>query len=168
MQPNQFADDYKVFPYRQDYENGRSNNGGIDLLLEPERLGEITEAVDFPELRAFIVATNGPASAYWTLGCEAGRDGDVFAGYVQFSYRDESLAGNEAHVAQLDHVFMDWATRTQSPEVVTAIPAYLRWEYFWFSYHGSRRLAITVWYRARSRVDAGHLLGLLQSFLLNT
>jgi hypothetical protein len=81
IQPNPHKDDYKLFPYRLDLTDGRTNNGGIDLVRELYRIDQISEHEGFPELRQFLIKVNGENSLFMTLGCEANKseDGNAFS-----------------------------------------------------------------------------------------
>lgn len=166
MLPSQFDDHFKVFPYRSDFADGRTNNGGIDLAREPHRISEILEAANFPELFEFIREMNAQESPFITLGCEAGEDDGVFAGYIEFSFKDERVANDVDFISSLDEKFYEWCSR-QSPEMVAAIRSALAWEYSTFLYHGtSERLIVAFYYRALDQQSAGHLLDYVRHYLL--
>jgi hypothetical protein len=44
--------------------------GFVDLHLEPERIGEISEAAKFPPLSALLLALNADDSSLWTSKCD--------------------------------------------------------------------------------------------------
>jgi len=167
MLPSEFDDDFKVFPYRCDFTDGRTNNGGIDLTREPHRISEITEAKDFPELTKFIIDINAPESPFITLGCEAGEDDGVFAGYVEFSFKSERVANDIDFISSLDEKFYQWSSR-QNPEMAMAIRSSLAWEYSTFLYHGtSARSKVGVFFRAAHQQGAGQLINHIRHYLLN-
>ena len=47
MNRSTFGDSYRYFPYKKDYAGNRTNNGGIDLVDDPERLSEILRHLGF-------------------------------------------------------------------------------------------------------------------------
>lgn len=87
MKETQYKDDYYNFPYQKDLSEGRTNNGGFDLINEPWRIDEITEAENFPELYKFLKDLNRPTSSFITLGCGAYCSQNCFVGYVEISFR---------------------------------------------------------------------------------
>lgn len=167
MLPSQFDDHFKVFPYRSDFTDGRTNNGGIDLTREPHRVSEISEAANFPELFKFIREMNAQESPFMTLGCDAGEVEGIFAGYIEFSFKDECLANNMEFILSLDDKFYEWCFR-QSPEMAAAVRSALAWEYSTFSYHGiSVRKKVGFFFRAIHQQAAGQLLDCIRYYLLN-
>lgn len=167
MLPSQFNDHFKVFPYRSDFADGRMNNGGIDLSLEPHRISEISEATDFPELFKFISEMNAPESPFITLGCEAGEDDSIFAGYIEFSFKNERVANDIEFISSLDEKFYAWSSH-QNPEMVAAIRASLAWEYSTFLYRGtSKRTNVAFFFRAAHQQAAGQLIDYIRHYFLN-
>ncbi|HNW10531.1 MAG TPA: hypothetical protein PKI71_04110 [Candidatus Rifleibacterium sp.] len=94
MKESQYKDDYYNFPYQKDLSEGRTNNGSFDLLNEPWRIDEISEAAKFPELYRFLKDLNHPESSFITLGCDAGFWEGCFTGYVEISFRCAAVATN--------------------------------------------------------------------------
>ncbi|WP_289283281.1 hypothetical protein, partial [Methylophaga sp. UBA5088] len=134
MEYSKFDDHYKHFPYRKDYQNGRTNNGGLDLINNPDSISEITEAKNFPALLGFISELNKADSPYLTLGCEAGQDSpEVFVGYVEFTFKDDRLAQDEKFISAIDTRFNEW-TRIEYPQISEVIVRSLCWEYFKITY----------------------------------
>jgi hypothetical protein len=83
---------FKIFPYDADLKNGRTNNGGFDLVGEPEKISEIKELDDKPWLRKIILhlnRTDGPLKSY---GCDFVQEESSAWGYVDFAIRDHSIA----------------------------------------------------------------------------
>lgn len=166
MQPSQFNDDFTLFPYRSDFKNDRTNNGGIDLTREPHRLFEISEAANFLELRQFIIDLNDAKSPFITLGCEAGQDEGEYVGYIEFSFRDEQVANNIDFIANLDQEFYAWC-RHQNLQIAEAICNALVWEYSSYTFHGtSRRMKIAFFYHALDQHCAGQILDLVRHYLM--
>lgn len=166
MMPSAFNDSFKLFPYRKDYSDGRTNNGGIDLTREPWRLSEITESTDFPALRTLLEEFNKPQTAYITLGCEAAVEDEIFHGYIEFTFKNESVANDLSFIGTLDDNFYHWA-RHKSLELEHALRTALVWEYSKFSLHGSsERAKVSIFFRAPDKIYAGHVLGTLQTYFL--
>lgn len=81
------AGDYISFPYPA---NPPSNIGGIDLVKEPNRIEEIYEANNFPELKNLIKTTNRPDGSLQTGNCDFGSVDGFFIGWIDFFFRDPS------------------------------------------------------------------------------
>jgi len=65
------AEEPLPIPYTSALENGRTNVGFIDTKRYPERITEIHEAKEFPELRILIRTLSSRKSFFRTLNCEA-------------------------------------------------------------------------------------------------
>ncbi|WP_416242653.1 hypothetical protein ACLSSQ_10600 [Azospira sp. APE16] len=168
MQPTEFNDSFKLFPYRKDYEDGRTNNGGIDLSREPWRIAEITEAKDFPELLHLIKEFNKNSSPFLTLGCEASFDEGLMHGYVEFTLKDDNLANDLSFIAELDENFYAWA-RKIDPELESTLRNVLAWEYTPFSYHGeSQKHKVSFFFRAPDQDYAGKTLNVVRTYFCET
>ena len=135
MKLSTHQDNFKLFPYQSDYTDGRTNNGGINLLTEPERIDEIKEAKNFPELYEFISESCLTRSPYFTLDCDSDVDeSGVYMCYVEFSFKDEALLYNIEFNSEVDVKFNVWI-ETQNPEMAQAVCKALRWEYSLYAYH---------------------------------
>ena len=155
---------YSFFPYPSDYENGRTNNSGIDLVQEPHRVDEISELKSLPGMRSILLKLNGPDSEFITLGFEAGAEDEFFDGYLEFAFRDSRLA-DEKNYRNLLRCFWDWVSRIH-PQLAPYLPSCLRAEIQGFNYrnkwHGDR---MTLWFRAVSQNAADDLLDLFTTCL---
>lgn len=141
-------------------------NGGIDLTLEPERIVEISEATNFPELLKFIYELNTTSSPFITLGCEAGFDDAAFVGYIELSFKSETAANNLLFIQNLDQEFYAWLLN-QHPEIFESVKASLVWEYSSYLYREiSERMKISIYYRATYQQAAGQLLDFVRHYLL--
>lgn len=166
MNRSTFGDSYRYFPYKKDYTGNRTNNGGIDLVDDPERLSEITEASGFPELRTIIQSINSVESHWRTIGCEAGvgEDGS-FYGYIEITPRDEEESRNEEYISTLDECFSAWVVN-KWPDHGNAIIDGFSWEYDWFSFKGkTNQLKVVAFFRAQRQEYAGQLLLILEEYL---
>ena len=157
---------FVFFPYSPDVENGRTNNGGIDLLQNPERIEEITELANLPRAKAVIKKLIGADSLFMTLGFEAGPLNGAFCGYLEFAFRDGALARKENSYKHLIELMSGWFQRVY-PHVAAAAFASLVAEVKSFYYHGVfHGDRITVWFRAVNRDAAEDLIDLVGQFLL--
>lgn len=157
---------YYYFPYPPDYADGRTNNGGIDLLREPYRIDEITELKSLPNFRSILLRLNGPDSEFMTLGFEAGAQDAFFDGYLEFAFRDSRFA-EEGNYRDLLRCFSHW-TLQRYPQLAPYLPSCLRGEIQEFSYrdrwHGDR---MTLWFRAANETAADELLQFLAACLID-
>ncbi|GAA3704089.1 hypothetical protein GCM10022421_08630 [Oceanisphaera sediminis] len=160
-------DSFRVFPYRSDYEDGRTNNGGIDLVHEPERIAEVTELEKSDALKAFVLRMNSPNSPYLTLGCDYENLDDGGHGYVEFATRHFGRIEHSG-LSHLPDSFADWmASRGLDRE---RLARYVTWETDWYQHRnrdadGAQRLKLTFYYRGRPADEAEQVLGALQAFL---
>ena len=88
---------YKVWPFQSaDVSvNGDRNNGGIDLIENPELIDVIHEATAENGLKELLISMNAPNRAFMTLGCLTGEVDGAYYSYVEFTPRDRLFAQNE-------------------------------------------------------------------------
>jgi hypothetical protein len=68
MEKAKVNDHFTRFPYKKQVrDNGDINNGGIDLVKEPERIIEIHELNDWPWLKRFVQEINAPNGLFMTF-----------------------------------------------------------------------------------------------------
>ena len=155
---------YTFFPYPPDYEDGRTNNGGIDLVREPRRIDEISELKSFPGMRPIILKLNGPSGEFMTLGSEAGTHEGLFCGYLEFAFRDSRLA-EEKNYRNLLRGFSHWMLQ-KHPQLAPYLPSCLSTDIqgfnYWNKWHGDR---MTMWFRAVDQNAAGDLLNFFATCL---
>ena len=168
---NPHDDDFRLFPYRANTADGRTNNGGIDLVQEPHRIAEITEASTFPELRALLVEANGEGSPYITLGCDAGPEDQRFQGYIEFSVRPQ-YADHSSVLLNLDSAFTTFVKQYGDSEVDwnEYCAQTLRWESAIFSFKATPDVdqhKVTVWYQFNNQQEAATFVTTLTAFLLD-
>lgn len=160
------SDGFRFFPYPPDHVNGRTNNGGIDLVRNPERIDEITEISSLPSLRTILTRLNAPDGRFMTLGVAAGDQDGFFDGYIEFAFRDPAVAKKEDNSRHLLQSFSDW-TSAEYPEVAQSIHASFVAELQHFHLHGaSHGDRITLWFHTMNRDVCDQLLGILAHFLL--
>lgn len=73
------TDGFLFFPYPPDHSNGRTNNGGIDLVRRPERIEEITELSELPGLRRLLTQLNSGIDYVTPHQAHAGLRGEIVA-----------------------------------------------------------------------------------------
>lgn len=153
------------FPYPPDQREGRTNNGGIDLVQEPNRIDEITELRTLPKFKSMLLNLNGVNSEFFTLGLDAGEQKNGYGGYLEFAFRDATLA-NEANYRELLRRLENWLAQ-KYPQLAQYFSAWLVAEIQAFHYrdklHGDR---ITLWFKAVNPSAGEELLCLIAEFLL--
>ncbi len=162
----QVTDGFRFFPYPPNHENGRTNNGGIDLLQHPERIDEITELEKVPVLKPFVEKLNGSASRFMTLGFEAGVWNDSFCGYLEWALRDPALARRAGVYQEITDAFVAWVAKDYpewSQAVDQATVAEVQAFHYQGVFHGDRA---TFWFRAPNQDGFEGLVRLLGHFLL--
>ena len=80
-------------PYREDYNDGRSNRGFTDLRGKPDLARQIPEAARSPAMQELLAALAKSGSRYHTNGCDLGAtqiaSGFFEAGgYIQIVFSD--------------------------------------------------------------------------------
>ncbi|NEZ58766.1 hypothetical protein [Adonisia turfae] len=171
MMPSPYDDDFRFFPYPAEHSNSRTNNGGINLVQEPHRINEITEAVRFPELRALLVEVNGEGSPFMTLGCAAATEKQSFLGYIEFSVRPE-YAENSSHLLNLDSQFAALMKQVGSPETdwENYCDLTLKWESAVFAFRETPDVTqhkVTVWYKFNNLQEAATFISAFHVFLID-
>jgi hypothetical protein len=161
---------YEIWPFKavKVSPDGDRNNGGIDLVGNPERIDEIHEATEENGLRQLLIAMNAPGRAFMTLGCLAGQGEDAYHSYVEFTPRDGHYARNEIATQAVHTAWLKWISEncTDFPGLEDALRHNVVWVYRAFSLRGNeRQYLITVYSRARNAQDHGSLLSWLHNFL---
>ncbi|WP_146036409.1 hypothetical protein [Pseudomonas protegens] len=161
---------YKIWPFKSaDVSvNGDRNNGGINLIENPELIEVIHEATAENGLRDLLVSMNAPDRAFMTLGCLTGEADGHYYSYVEFTPRDQKLAQNEGVIKGIHRLWMEWSSENCSayPGLADALHQNVKWEYREFSFRGSDpQYLITIFPRARSAQDHGSLLSWVHNFL---
>jgi hypothetical protein len=159
-------DGFLFFPYPPDQSNGHTNNGGIDLVRDPDKIEKITELPALPSLRRILTRLNGPGGFFMTLGVAAGPQDGFFDGYIEFAFRDPELAKNEETYHHLLRSFSDWIS-LEYPEVAEAISRSFVAELQYFHLHeiphGDR---MTLWFHTMNQEACDQLLSVLAHFLI--
>lgn len=161
---------YKVWPFQAaDVSvNGDRNNGGINLIENPELIDVIHEATAENGLRDLLISLNAPNQAFMTLGCLTGDVDGAYYSYVEFTPRDQRLAQNEEVVKDIYRLWLDWSNKNCSahPGLADALHQNVKWEYREFWFRGSDpQYLITIFPRAQSAQDHGSLLSWVHNFL---
>lgn len=100
---------FVVFPYRpSERDDGEFNNGGIDLVKEPERIEEIHELYGYPWLRDFIARVNAPNGLFMTFGCAIGIIDGTLCGYIDFSLRPDAPVELRAALVNFEKLFVSY------------------------------------------------------------
>lgn len=145
---------YQKFPYRAEFDNERTNIGGIDLTREPYRIDEIRELDGLPKTRQAIYELNKQNTAFMTLGCAFG-DLDIYwGGYLEICFRP-SINTQGLDIMRLDELFFENLAKHCSPELCQYMgKATISWEIHYARVHESDLLPIVaIFFGARSEHD---------------
>lgn len=161
---------YKTWPFQSaDISvNGDRNNGGINLIENPELIDVIHEATAENGLRELLISMNAPNRVFMTLGCLTGDVDGAYYSYVEFTPRNQKLAQNEEAIKGIYRLWLEWSNENCSayPGLADALHQNVKWEYREFSFRGSDpQYLITIFPRARSAQDHGSLLSWVHNFL---
>lgn len=157
---------FRHFPYPSDHSHGRTNNGGIDLVRNPERIEEITELAALPNLRRILTKMNAPEGRFMTLGVEAGAQDGFFDGYIELAFRDSEVAKHEANYHHLLQSFCDWISdeyHEVAGSIFVSFVAELQHFHLHGRAHGDR---MTLWFHTMNQAACDQMLGILAHFLL--
>ncbi|MDT9643116.1 hypothetical protein [Pseudomonas sp. JV245A] len=154
---------WPYIPERRD--DGDHNNGAIDLVADPDRIGEIHEATDANGLRPLLIELNSATGQFMTLGCASGIDGDDYLSYLELTYRDQSRARDLEEIHALNDAWERWV-RSKYPDYAEPILASVVLAYRSFSLRRSEpQHLITVYHRATEESTHRQLLDLFHLFL---
>lgn len=159
------SDGFQFFPYPPDEADDRTNIGGIDLIRNPERIGELPELSSLPSLRGILTRLNGPRSRFITLGVEASEQDGNYVGYIEFAFRDSGMASHEEHYYKLLSLFEDWLFRkfqVHAESIQKSFVAELQHFHLHGEPHGDR---LTLWFQALNQGACDELLCILEDFL---
>lgn len=119
---------YQKFPYRADFENGRTNIGGIDLTKEPECIDEIVELSNLPKAKEAIYQLNVQNTAFMTLGCAFGELSTFIGGYIEICLRPE-IDNSLIDIMRLDELFFQHLAKNYNQRMVDYMErALMSWE----------------------------------------
>ena len=133
MEKTKFDDHFVKFPYQKEIDDNKTNNGGIDLVKEPQRIDEITEVSNYPWLKKFIVDVNSGSGLFMTFGCDYGIDDKILCGYIEFSFRPFQSHDIKSKISCLDDDFYRYLESIEHPgdwgiPPVNFAKESLRWE----------------------------------------
>ncbi|HAS0793973.1 hypothetical protein [Enterobacter hormaechei] len=171
MEKAKINDHFTRFPYRKEiHADGGVNNGGIDLVDEPNRIEEIHEIKDWPWLRRLVEEVNLKHGHFMTFGCDFGEDDGYFAGYIEFSHRPNMRQPTTEDLRILDEYFYEWISALYSddksePHPIEYCRRSLAWEYTPLEYKGTYE-KVSVWFRVTEPQGAEWLINHLRHFLV--
>lgn len=145
---------YQKFPYRADFENGRTNIGGINLTKEPERIDEIAELANLPRAKQAVYQLNAQNTAFMTLGCAFGELKTFFGGYIEVCLRPE-IDGSLIDIMHLDELFFEYLSKKHNQEMIDYMErALMSWEVHFSTVDGSApQPIVAIFVGARSFHD---------------
>lgn len=162
------TDGFTFFPYPPNHEDGRTNNGGFDLVQHPEQLDSIKELDGLPDIKRLVGRLNEPAGHFMTLGFEAGPQNNGFFGFLEFALRDPILSKKAGVYQRLANGFSDWIAKDY-PEWNEAIATCTKVDVQGFHYHGAFHGDRTAfWFGAPDQAHFAMMVELLGRFLLQT
>ena len=161
---------YSIWPFRtaEVSVNGDRNNGGIDLVANPELIDVIHEATEENGLRDLLIAMNKPDGSFMTLGCIAGDIEGAYHTYLEFTPRDPAVARDEASILGIYAQWVAWTSEHCSPHpgLADALLHNVAWTYREFAFRGKEpQYLITTYQRAQSAQDHRSLVSWLHNFL---
>lgn len=151
-------------------EDGERNNGGINLITNPEQIEAIHEATDENGLRPIIIQLNAPNSPFMTLGCASGQEDHHYYSYLEFTFRDPEFARHLKSNSTIEHTWTSWLSERCQNHVAMgeAIKNHVTWEYREFSFREkSPQFLVTVYLKAQNIYDHAQLATWIGDFFKN-
>ena len=155
------------FPYSSNYSEGRTNNGGIDLTKEPERIDEILELDGLDDLKALMLELNKPITPFMSTGFlyEYFEDVSLYHGQIEFTFKPE-VKGFDLQYEVLDDLFIDYIATKFTQDYVAFYQTELIWEMHVGSVHGFPPNPVyTVFFRSRHNAETQMILAPLLNWL---
>ncbi|WP_214510568.1 hypothetical protein [Pseudomonas brassicacearum] len=170
MKKDDDSTSYAIWPFRsaEISVNGDRNNGGIDLVANPELIDIIHEATEENGLRELLIAMNKPGRAFMTLGCIAGDVEGVYYTYVEFTPRDPVIARDEDLIKAIYPRWLEWNASNCAayPGLADALRSNVEWVYRAFSFREKApQFLITIYSRVQSAQDHRALISWVHNFL---
>lgn len=174
---------YYHYPFQADKGDTDSdtpsmNAGGFNLVDNPQDLDKIPEATQSPMLKKLLVDLNKPETPFMTLGCAYWLfkdDRDLSTAYLEFSFKDITIANNLTFLQHIDEKFEKYLTTHKNelaqiysvpPEAFNLASRHYYWQMDKFSYFGSaERNLIYVEMASPRHSDLEIFLDLLHRFL---
>lgn len=148
-------------------EDGEKNNGGIDLISNPEQIEAIHEATEENGLILIIKQLNSKKSPFMTLGCGSGQIKTAYYSYLEFTFRDQKLARNQELNVSIESTWNSWLAERCKKEIELekALKSHIVWEYREFSLHKAPpQFLVTVYLKAQNAADHGQLATWVDEF----
>ena len=98
----------KAFPYLPDFASGRTNNGGFNLVENPEKIEDIHELKSLEHTKKIIAAINSPQGDLFTVGCDFGEGENGPGGYVEICFRDSLRCATLVEYQAILDSYWEW------------------------------------------------------------
>lgn len=160
IKPSQ-AHHWGFFPYPKNYSGDRSNNGGIDLTKEPERINEIHELEGLPKLKDAFLLLNTERTPFMTTGFLHDRieENSLYVGYIEFCFRP-NVDFSKVDLNNLDSEFIKFTHDKYGKQFSDFYEMELRWEMHTGSVYGSHVTPVfSIYYRSRFHEETEAVLG---------
>lgn len=170
-----YREGYSKFPYQSgngsdDCQNPTPNIGGIDLINYPERINEIPEISQLPELKQTLIELNQKDSPFITLACAhwINKYDNSHFSYIEFTFKERHILDTLPKIQQFENTlhqfFIDKLTENFTPEQRDYYATYLKEQgqvyYRPFYYLNDKEpytlLGLTFLFADRDTVDLHH------------
>lgn len=149
-------DSWQNFPYRKDFEDGASNNGGFNLVENPAQIDLITEFENLPEIKKAVYQLNIQNTPFMTTGFLFDREDEhaVYHGYIEFCFRP-SVNYSSIDIYKLDEMFISHTLEVIGKQFADFYQTEFLWEIREGSVQQSSLVPIyCVFFRARNHAEA--------------
>lgn len=139
------------FPYPQNFTGDRTNNGGIDLTKEPERINEISELEGLPNLKKAFVSLNTEKTPFMTTGFlhDKSEQNNLYLGYLEFCFKPH-INFSQLDYVNFDNSFIQFVLQKYGQQYADFYKMEFVWEMHAGSVNGSPAIPVfSIYYRSR-------------------
>lgn len=148
------------FPYAPNFTGDRTNNGGIDLTKEPNRIDEIHELEGLPRIKSAMSLLNNAENPFMTTGFlhERKDENSLYLGYLEFCFRPE-VDFTQLDFQNLDEHFIEYVNELHGPQFAEFYQMEFRWGMHVGTLHEYPRVPVfSIYYRSRSPQETEEIL----------
>lgn len=155
------------FPYSENFTNGASNNGGFNLVENPDKIELITEFEKLPKIKESVLKLNTEKTPFMTTGFLFDRsdENSVYTGYIEFCFRP-GINFKSLNVNLLDEMLIKHLLQKNRSEWAEVYEDRLIWEIREGTVQLSSPVPVyCVFFQALDHDEADRLLEVLLNWL---
>lgn len=155
------------FPYGPNFTNGASNNGGFNLVEDPDKIELITEFEKLPKIKDAVYKLNAEPTPFMTTGFLFDRENDdhPYTGYIEFCFRP-GVNFESLDVYTLDEMLINHFLQKNQADWGRFFESRLIWEIRGGTVQLSSPTPVyCVFFQAQNHAEADHFLTVLINWL---